>query len=954
MTQKHALLTLVFFIALFSGIVFSGEVSNSSSGLVAVYHFNDGTANDFSGNSNNGIISGATYTAAGGKFSGAFNFDGVNDGISITNTGAFNFAGPFSVSVWVKIVNNGALERIVSNWWDSGGQSFQLFYDSRTAKVFGFEMQASSKVNSTFSTIVDQTQWYHIVGTYDGSNQKLYVNGELKNTKPNSGTPVVTTNPIYIGRNRTGQYFNGTIDDVAIWNRALSAAEIQEIYSGITPPSGTCYDITGDDIIDILDLVQAGNKIGTADSTADINDDGIVNVFDLIFLVQHFGSCTNPEPQLTVSANPQSTTFTSSQSVSLSSNDATASIYYTINETPPTSSSTLYNSPILITSTTKLKFIAIKGNQQSNVITENYTKIVEGPAPIAVIGNSVTQNIAPLTVLFSGADSTASGSAELTDWEWDFGDTSSADSSTGKGKLVTHRFDNPGTYTVKLRVKDSEGIVSQATEITITALQFTGTVYYVSNTGDNANNGLSESAPFKDLDYAITTAKATSTSAVPNKILLKKNNEWLVIGRISIDKRIFIDSYGSGEMPLVKFTNFTYPPATNRSDLYLIGGGIRIENIRFDCVPTPDHPKCGGITAWSSNSIIRNVIIENARISGQLPSRGLVVEDTIIRYAGGSGISADGNYITIRRSTLEGSGSDNGLDHQLYLSRGENWLIEDSLFDGTGGHGNFGMKINSARHVIIRNVEVRNTRNGISIGTNNHSYEWLSEDVTIENSSSHNNGSDNQTAAVFIDGVKDVTIRNNLFYNNVNKPNPDGGQAAIGFAGDNKGQLGTIKIYNNVFYENRVRDILVPSINYIVDIKNNIFYRTVVLVSNSLLHFTTGAGASALNSNTVINNNLYYYPVIGQNIIKIGNTTYAMDWMKSNGYETNGLCNSGDDNVCDDYNPLFSNPVSFNFSLALNSPAIDSGTFIKSMLYDFQGISRPQGSAYDLGAYESG
>ena len=70
-------------------------------------------------------------------------------------------------------------------------------------------------------------KWYHVVATYDGTNQKIYVNGVLENTRGSAGyrAPSITTK---IARRGQGTNFiNGTLDDVRIYNRALSAAEVQ-------------------------------------------------------------------------------------------------------------------------------------------------------------------------------------------------------------------------------------------------------------------------------------------------------------------------------------------------------------------------------------------------------------------------------------------------------------------------------------------------------------------------------------------------------------------------------------------------------------------------------------------------------------------------------------------------------------------------------------------------------
>jgi hypothetical protein len=76
-------------------------------------------------------------------------------------------------------------------------------------------------------TLLSPNQWWHVVGTYDGQNQILYVNGQQVAIKPQSGTIPTSTGALRIGGNNIwGEYFKGYIDEVRIYNRALTAAEV--------------------------------------------------------------------------------------------------------------------------------------------------------------------------------------------------------------------------------------------------------------------------------------------------------------------------------------------------------------------------------------------------------------------------------------------------------------------------------------------------------------------------------------------------------------------------------------------------------------------------------------------------------------------------------------------------------------------------------------------------------
>ena len=92
---------------------------------------------------------------------------------------------------------------------------------------------------------VNDGQWHHVAGVYDGANMFLYVDGTLDVSQPATGSIAQNSAPLRIGANAsdgedgTGYYFNGLIDEVSIYNRALTASEIQAIYTAGS--GGKCY-----------------------------------------------------------------------------------------------------------------------------------------------------------------------------------------------------------------------------------------------------------------------------------------------------------------------------------------------------------------------------------------------------------------------------------------------------------------------------------------------------------------------------------------------------------------------------------------------------------------------------------------------------------------------------------------------------------------------------------------
>jgi hypothetical protein len=208
------------------------------SGIVGYWPLNEGSgtiAYDQSGNGNNGTWNGSTSTNGtyytGGKVgSYAGNFNGSNDYISIPN--AAQTTSAFSASVWANIPGL-SFYYIFDKWSYSAGN-----YRSWSLDITGdsVEWRASSAGTDTSTASVSDyplpAGWNYIVGTYNGTNIYLYVNGALISSAPLSSV-ISTTQPVYIGGGDDGTAGRliGSVDDPRIYNRALSSAEVQALYN---------------------------------------------------------------------------------------------------------------------------------------------------------------------------------------------------------------------------------------------------------------------------------------------------------------------------------------------------------------------------------------------------------------------------------------------------------------------------------------------------------------------------------------------------------------------------------------------------------------------------------------------------------------------------------------------------------------------------------------------------
>jgi fibronectin type 3 domain-containing protein len=202
----------------------STDLCAAPSGLVAAYSFDDGsgtTLSDASGNGHNGTVSGATWAA--GHDGGALSFDGSSASVDLGGLGTFYQSG-FTLEAWVK--KSGAKKDVaVVGSWNGGGP---MLWVDHIAGDYQLVM------NSGMSNYLDSGQapvagqWQNLAATYDGSTARYYIDGTQVASRSVS-FPIGSSNVWRIGAygSPAGGFFDGLVDDVRIYSRALSGAEVQ-------------------------------------------------------------------------------------------------------------------------------------------------------------------------------------------------------------------------------------------------------------------------------------------------------------------------------------------------------------------------------------------------------------------------------------------------------------------------------------------------------------------------------------------------------------------------------------------------------------------------------------------------------------------------------------------------------------------------------------------------------
>ncbi len=186
----------------------------------------DGSGNGFNGTGTNGNAT----TTAGGKICRGGVFNGVNADVQVANStplnNMFQQASGLSFSIWAQAKAYATAKLIQRADWNGHGLGLDYWQGWQTS----FYINGISHVLNVGSRPT-LNQWYHIVGTYDGSNVILYVNGNQVASTAVTGTLTTNTYPLIVGSTGNAKYFNGLLDEAHVFPAALSASQVSSLYA---------------------------------------------------------------------------------------------------------------------------------------------------------------------------------------------------------------------------------------------------------------------------------------------------------------------------------------------------------------------------------------------------------------------------------------------------------------------------------------------------------------------------------------------------------------------------------------------------------------------------------------------------------------------------------------------------------------------------------------------------
>ena len=203
-------------------------------GLVAAFAFDEGsgsTVSDGSGSGNNGSVANTSWVA--GKYGQALSFNGTSSRVTVPDSASLHLSSAMTLEAWVNPATTTAV------WRDVIYKGNDNYYLEGTSDRSAGQARGGRSATRYGTSALPVNTWSYLAVSYDRTTIRLYVNGTQVSTLAATGAIATSTNPLSIGSDSLyGQYFQGLIDDVRVYNTALTQAQIQtDMTTPVAPPA---------------------------------------------------------------------------------------------------------------------------------------------------------------------------------------------------------------------------------------------------------------------------------------------------------------------------------------------------------------------------------------------------------------------------------------------------------------------------------------------------------------------------------------------------------------------------------------------------------------------------------------------------------------------------------------------------------------------------------------------
>jgi hypothetical protein len=293
-------------------VLMLGTAGSASAELVAYWSFDEGSGDrvfDSSGNGNDGTINGASWGE--GKYGPALHFNAQDNYVEVPTSESLETETNVTVAAWINWIDAGdGWLCILANGQQGGPwENYGLFVNRGGGFLyFTLSLDGGHVTQQTPNNAVQPDEWLHACATWDGSMARIYVNGEMVLGQAQSGTLVPPGLPLRIGhRDGSAHYYNGIIDDVRVYNHALTEVEILAAMEGgvgypyalgPNPQDGALYEDTWVNLSWLPGSFAVSHDVYLGDNFDDVND-GLGDTFrgnqDSTFLVAGFPGFPYPD-----------------------------------------------------------------------------------------------------------------------------------------------------------------------------------------------------------------------------------------------------------------------------------------------------------------------------------------------------------------------------------------------------------------------------------------------------------------------------------------------------------------------------------------------------------------------------------------------------------------------------------------------------------------------------------